>query len=89
MPRLTTACTRPRIALLSCARLGAIGVGCAAGDARRYTKEGYAATIPKSDVIKNRFGEGKIWVVILNKKSSARFPLFPKMNLCIFAVWRF
>ena len=54
-----------------------------------YTKEGYAATTPKSDVIKNRFGEGKIWVVILNKKSSARFPLFPKMNLCIFAVWRY
>ena len=33
-----------------------------------YTKEGYAATIPKGNVIKNRFGEGKVWVAVLNKK---------------------
>ncbi len=33
-----------------------------------YTKEGYIATTPKSDVIKNRFGEGKIWVAVLIKK---------------------
>jgi hypothetical protein len=32
---LTTACTRPRIALLSCARLARIGIECAAGKAER------------------------------------------------------
>ena len=32
---ITTACTRPRIALISCARLGRTSVGCAAGDAGR------------------------------------------------------
>ena len=32
---LTPACTRPRTALLSCARLGRAEVECAAGDAGR------------------------------------------------------
>ena len=32
---LTTACTRPRISILLIARLGAVGVECAAGDAGR------------------------------------------------------
>lgn len=35
MGGITTACTRPRIALLSSARLGAVGIVCTAGDAGR------------------------------------------------------
>ncbi len=36
-PHLTIASTRPRIARLSSARLAAVGVVCAAGDAGRWT----------------------------------------------------
>ena len=43
-----------------------------------YTKEGYAATTPKSDVIKKRFGEGKIWVVVLNKKIVGTVSVVPE-----------
>ncbi len=40
-------CTRPRIALLSCARLGANHVECAAGDAGRYVLQSEAMTNAK------------------------------------------
>jgi len=43
-----------------------------------YTKEGYAATTPKSDVIKNRFGEGKIWVAVLNKEIVGTVSVVPE-----------
>lgn len=33
-----------------------------------YTKKGYAATVPEIRIIKNRFDEGEIWVVALEKK---------------------
>ena len=39
----TTACTRPRIARLSSARLGRIGVVCAAGDGERWVAFAYEA----------------------------------------------
>jgi len=38
---LTTPCSRPRIALLSCARLAAPAVECAAADGGRYASRAY------------------------------------------------
>ena len=43
-----------------------------------YTKEGYATTTPKSDVIKNRFREGKIWVAVLNKEIVGTVSVVPE-----------
>jgi putative acetyltransferase len=33
-----------------------------------YTADAYAATTPKSDVIRDRFGEGEMWVAVLDGK---------------------
>src|SRR5688500_12146881 len=69
---LTTACTRPRIAQPSSARLGAVGVECAAGDAGRYAASFWvtmkqrlssALTLPWKLFPRLLIGYGLFWLV--------------------------
>ncbi len=49
-----------------------------AGYESLYTADAYAATTPKSNVIRDRFGKGEMWVAVLDEKVVGTVSVVPE-----------